>query len=253
MAATPDRIINETTLLEIKTHDIRLKSRYGDEGSADVMLYEWVQAQHQMAVTGTDRVVFGVLFGPNEALSILAKMVDAGATIEAAADIASDNLTYCEYTVPRDDAFIKDLIHDEKQFWERYCIGDEMPDDLERLEPIKNIRTATAEEANLIAELKDAAINKKRYTAKYDDLKACIGIQIGKDEGIESEDGKVTYRKPADQVKEVTDWESIAVATLEKSTLTDTEWADLVEANTKEIVTEKKRTVRVPTSWTKGV
>lgn len=60
LAATPDGIITETELLEIKSTTWRSKAKFGEQGSDDIPTHFILQAQQQMAVMGAAVVIFAV-------------------------------------------------------------------------------------------------------------------------------------------------------------------------------------------------
>lgn len=60
--ATPDAIIDETTLFEAKTASWRMKGSWGEEDTDDVPPHYLCQCQQQMAVMGAELVHLAVLF-----------------------------------------------------------------------------------------------------------------------------------------------------------------------------------------------
>lgn len=88
---------------EIKTvHPFKAKE-WGEEYSDEVPVHYTAQVLHGMGITGRPRTVFGVLFGAD---------------------------TMVPYVVERDDEMIAELRAKAVEFWNRFVIGDEVPDPL---------------------------------------------------------------------------------------------------------------------------
>lgn len=82
--------------LEIKTAE--REGEWGADGSADIPYYHFPQIQHQLAITEAPFAIVAVLIGGND-----------------------DRI----YTVPRNDAYIAQLMSDELDFWT--CVEDDVP------------------------------------------------------------------------------------------------------------------------------
>jgi len=251
MAASPDRRLDgENTLLECKTHNLWLRDQYGEDGSDNVTDCEYIQVQHQMAVTGAEAVYVAVLFAAEETFGILVKMLDGGANIESVCDLA-ENLDLAVFIVNRDDALIADLIAAEKDFWQRYVIGDEIPADIKTCTPRDNIRAATESEDRLAHNLKLAWLENNRWSTSFDLLKAEMQDAIAEDNGISTKEGNITWKKSKDATSEVTDWEAIAEG-LGKTVSPET-YAELVKQATKTVVKPGVRRFLVPAAWKKDL
>lgn len=90
MVAQIDRRIVGGGLLEIKTTDGANGGEWGEEGTADIPTHYYAQVQHQLAVMRESFAEVAVLIGGNRMRL---------------------------YLVPRDEAFIADMITAESEFW----------------------------------------------------------------------------------------------------------------------------------------
>jgi putative phage-type endonuclease len=255
MAASPDRaVVNDETdpaaniLCEIKTHNIHTRRMYGEPGSEDITEYEYVQVQHQMAVTGCLRADLSVLFGDAQALQVLSDMVESGVDVETAARIAGQ-MEFCIFPIRRDDELIADLIEAEGEFWRRYVEGDEEPVDIKTIKPRTGIREGTAEEKRLSESLHDAWLQQHRGKEKFEHIKEALQDMIGEAEGIHTRVGAITWKKNKDTEKIVTDWQAVALALVEKHG-TENDWLNaLIEENTTTKTKRGPRVFRVPSVW----
>jgi len=255
MAASPDRAVVDDDpgdrLLECKTHTSWVRDQYGEAGSDEVTDYEFVQVQHQMAVTGAYWVDVAILFGENQSMQLLADMLDSGnVTIDFAVTMARQLFELVIYTVKRDEEFIASLIEAEKEFWERYVMGDEIPTDYKTIAPRSGIRKATTAEDSKVVDLKYAWLDNKRAGDAFDDLKGWFQDAIADAEGIDTREGAITWKKNKDTVNAVTDWRGLAEYLGQK--LSDPqEFDELVQEHTEDIVKPGPRVFRVPSSWKK--
>lgn len=95
--ATPDVMMVEDTLAELKTTSSWMAKKLGEEGT-DYVPTEWLcQAQQQMAVTGAGVVIFGVLV---------------------------DGRHFKPFRVERNDTIIDSLMNAEGELWQRIQAGD---------------------------------------------------------------------------------------------------------------------------------
>lgn len=250
IAASPDRIIDEETLLECKTHSARVRAKYGEPGTDQVSDYEFVQVQHQMACTGASSVEVAILFGDNEALRLLADMVDHGVAVDVAANIAGGNMEFCVYHIPRDDSFInEDLIPALEEFWEEYVLGEKIPEDIRTMTPRNAMRIASSTENRSIEELKLMWIQLERSKISYETKRRDVEDYIGDAAGIETTSGIITWKKTNPKPKRVTDWEALARRCFE--CMTNDEAESLLEEFTRTEQEDGKRVFRVPAHWKK--
>lgn len=99
MIANIDRsVVGEEALLECKTTSEFNKGKWEDDEIPSTYL---AQVQHYLAVTGYKKAYIAVLIGGNR---------------------------FLWKEIERDEELIKLLIDKEKDFWERYILGDEIPD-----------------------------------------------------------------------------------------------------------------------------
>jgi putative phage-type endonuclease len=256
MAASPDRwVAGENVIVEIKTHNVWTKDQYGVPGTDEVPDYEFVQVQHQMAVTGAEQVNIAVLFGEPQALQILAEMVDGGVSLELAARLAGQ-MEFRTFSVVRDDGFIGDLIAAEEEFWNRYVLGDEWPENIHAMEPRSGVRNATSQEELQAAKLREAWIEKERGDSRYESLKEWFKDAIADAEGIDTGEGVITWKKNKNTVVEVTDWEA-AAKEIQEMLAREREDAPTLamfrDLHTKPVVKTGARVFRVPAGWKKDL
>lgn len=99
MIANIDRsVVGEDALLECKTTSEFNKGKWEDDEIPSTYL---AQVQHYLAVTGYKKAYIAVLIGGNR---------------------------FLWKEIERDEELIKLIIDKEKDFWERYILGDEIPD-----------------------------------------------------------------------------------------------------------------------------
>ena len=118
MLAHIDRkVVGEHAALEVKCRTWRVAAHYGESGSADVLEIDTIQCQHQMAVTGYERVYLAVFLGVGDMR---------------------------DYVIERDDDLISNLTLLEVDFWKRVesntppeldCAHRTAPDVLAKLYP----------------------------------------------------------------------------------------------------------------------
>jgi len=255
MAATPDRFLGdargEAPLLECKTHSRWLIDKYGDIGTENIPDYEFCQVQHQMAVTGAPWVDLAILFGEQETLAVLARMVEGGTEISYAANLAA-NLDFSVYRIKRDDGFIEALIAAEEEFWNRYVLGDETPVDIRTMKPRHGIKLATDEDESLAVALKRAWLASKRREAEYKEARASVEKAIGEYSGLETKCGNFSWAKNKDTMGTVTDWQAVALDLLQIVPDSENVWLDLLKKHTEEkVVKFGPRVFRVPLAWKK--
>lgn len=179
---------NAKLLIEAKT---RASTRgWGPDGSSEVPVEEWVQGQHEMAVTGATECHFAVLFGHRD---------------------------FRVLRVLRDEAFIAGMIPKLVAFWNDHVLPRIPPvadaldhDTVHELypEPVKEMRAATPEQAAMVREL--VAARKVAAEAKAAEERSVNRIKqaIGDAAGISGSFGEITWTKNKDSAR--TDWEMVA-------------------------------------------
>lgn len=181
--ASLDRIVvGEKRIVEIKT------TRRGWEASEPVPGHVQAQVQHQMWVTGYEVADVAVLTG--------------GSSPKV-------------YEIPRDDAFIADLVFLETEFWGWVTSGTRPPMDgsenarrvLSRLHPANDgsFVPATPETDRVFFDWLAAKVVKDQAEAEADTLANTLRALIGDADGIE---GRATWRKSKDSVR--VDWPTVA-------------------------------------------
>lgn len=253
MAASLDATLPHFTdnrHLEIKTHSSWSIQDYGEEMSDEVSDYEYVQCQHQMAVTGHEYVDVGILFGDEQALFLLAKMLDGGVELEQAADLAEELMEFKIFRVYANKEFIDKLVAAEHEFWRLYVEGDEIPPDIATMQPRDDIIAADEELNAKIASFQTVWLMREEAQKQYDAMVADIKDIIGENAGISSENGKITWKKNKDTVKSVVDYKAMAEAICRKHGESFGQWEG---AYTDErVVRRGARVFRVPAAWKKA-
>lgn len=173
MIADLDGICSDGRLLEIKT--ARSGDGWGEPGTDEIPEYYMTQAQHYMAVTGTERCDVAVLIG------------------------ATDFRIYC---AERDQELIDMLIQAEAAFWLTHVVARVPPApttaaDVRSLyaDDDGELAEATNDEAVLIGELKTARARLKELEAETKALESKLIVAIGARAGLTIGGEKaVTYK-----------------------------------------------------------
>lgn len=210
MAATPDGLIGVDGQSEAKTHNAYVAHQYGPSGSQEYPDGEFIQVQHQLAVTGRAWCDLVVLLAEEETMDFMVRAIEAGAPLEQIAAISS-GMDVRYYRIHRDEKVISDLIEAEQAFWDRYIVAGEEAPDIKAMKPRDAVRQATAEEADLLGRL-IAAYNLNKDSKKaLEELRPQVEDAIGGDSGIECPMGKITWKATAASEDKVTNWEGIAL------------------------------------------
>jgi len=206
MSATPDRGIDQIGLLEIKTVNKWAADDYGDSNTEDIPDTAFIQAQHQLAVTGREWCDVCALIADEGVFDILVGMAKDGVADDFIVSRVKD-MDVKMYRILRNDEFIEKMIVAEKEFWDLYVVGDDLPVDIATMEPKSGVRVATAEEKTLLAQLKEQWFVCAAADDAYDELAHKVKLLIDDAEGIQGE-YKITYRKPKDSIR--TSWKDVA-------------------------------------------
>lgn len=178
-------------LVEIKTK--AHMTGWGDDGSTKIPAEVWVQVQHEMAVTGATEAHVAVLFGHH---------------------------TFRVYPIPRDDAFIDELIPKLEAFWYGHVIarvppapsGHELDSRAVRREHPTveggSLKAATPEQEQVVRQLRLARTNAAATALAEEDLKNKVIRIIGEAPGLTGSFGTITYKQDRDRV--TVDWEAVA-------------------------------------------
>lgn len=189
--ATPDRIA-EDRLVECKTASLRVAHRWGEPETDQVPEEYLAQAMWQMLVYGALRVDFALLLGGQE---------------------------FRTYTVQWDAELAQLLIRKGRAFWFDHVLAAVPPpkgsayaiaEMLRHRHPANTqpMRSATAEEMDLLRRLAAARAKAKAANEEKELLEAMVKQAIGDAEGISASFGRVTWRKNKDSRK--VDWEAVA-------------------------------------------
>jgi len=174
--------------------NIRLKSsEWGEQWSDQIPMHYVIQAQWYMMLTGADSWEFPVLFG--------------GSQFEI-------------FRVDNNERLASSLLEKAEEFWQTYIIGDKQPEieDSPKVRewikskfpkhsrPLRKANSSEIEIAKQLAQVKKVVASVEK---EQSDLEAKIKIAIGEEEGLEMEEGKVTWKANRDGEK--TDWETISM------------------------------------------
>jgi predicted phage-related endonuclease len=163
---------------------------WGEAGSAVVPVDVWVQCQHELLVTGADRVHVAVLFGHH---------------------------TFRVYDIERHPEFHGQMLERLPVWWERHVIGGEEPPAtghaLDRQavtalhpHPTEPLRSTTPRQDELIADLLLARANERQAKAAKEELENRVRQMIGDASGLIGAWGDITLGEPGTK----TDWRRLA-------------------------------------------
>lgn len=177
-------------LVECKTR--AYMGGWGEEGTEDVPPDIWVQAQHEMLVTGAERCDIAVLFGHH---------------------------TYRTYPIPRNELFLEKWIEQAQVFWHSFveakvppvAAGTEADTEyLKTQHPTDDgvVKTATPEQAQQVTRLLRARTNVKQADAVKTEAENVVKQIIGDAAGLITPDASISWKtgKPTT----FTDWELVA-------------------------------------------
>lgn len=236
MAATPDAADTTTNeLVQIKTTIMWAAHRWEVVGDAGEIIptippeYR-IQGQHEMAVTGARRNVFVVLFADASTFRSLCWAVARAPTAGAPDDdplgrsdefdALDDHIAELEamedppcrfavYPLDRDDETIRQLIEQERHFWETYVQEHVLPPDKYAPEESPTILEATDEQREFMEVAREHWVGKKHHTESYDEVKGILAEVIGTATGIHAEGiGTITYKAPKN-IKPQTDYAKV--------------------------------------------
>ncbi len=225
MAATPDRVEEtEDCLAQLKTAINWTRHKWvtilPDGREVDSIPPEYmIQGQHEMAVTGARKNIFGVLFADASTFRSLCWMVAQGIPLpEIAAHVGQLEAMEdppCAFAIrplERDDALIAQLVEQERIFWERHVLGDELPPDKYAREKAPTILEADARHAAWMKVAREHWIARRDAEDGYEEMKTALTAFIGDATGIHADGvGTITYKAPVN-VKPVTDWHAVLEA-----------------------------------------
>lgn len=263
MACTPDGLVDEQSgvdskgILQAKTSFLWAKDGWGEEYTDDIPSEYFMQEVFEMAVTGREWADVAVLFADDDAFDLLVKMKEElGISDDVLAGFVLQ-MDFRVYSLTRDIDIEDGLISAAKEFWFDHVVAQVLPADVATMKDTGGIRKATLEEADRINDLKSVYLAHADLGKELEEIKEEIRHVIGEDSGIESvEIGRVTWKKSKDSVKEVTDWEAIAIR-LAECVAADGNAADRLLNSmkadyTREVIKEGSRRLVLPTArWKK--
>lgn len=177
-------------LVECKTQSSR--NGWGEDGTDDVPVYYWTQAQHEMLVTGGKVCHVPVLFGFYE---------------------------FRSYRIERDEAFMTMWQQAAKDFWHDHVLARVPPplegDAFSRAvvrsrwpEHDANLRRVPPERELVILQLRDATVQLKAIEQHVEALKHRVEDLIGPNAGVEGPWGRITWKTTKDRT--IVEWERVA-------------------------------------------
>lgn len=193
LVGTPDRLIAGKKIgVEIKTADPNVAWTWGEDGSDEAPAYYVTQVATYMALLGYDEWHIAVLFGTSD---------------------------FRIYRLYRDLELENMILERVRQFWSTYVVGDkEPPPDSSRSygeylvkkypKNVMPMLVADSQQASHIAELIVVRNTKKELEETESLIENIIKAEIGENDGILSDFGKVTWKATKDTEK--IDWEGIA-------------------------------------------
>jgi putative phage-type endonuclease len=245
LCAQVDALIEDDGQWEGKTSSKWVADQWGDLGTEEIPDSAYCQVQHGMGVTGRSWCDVTVVIGDDAAFDVLCKMADNG--VDVSSYVAQMDVR--TYRIKRNEKFIVEMFAIEDEFWERYVVGDNLPDDLVYMKHRDGVRPATESEDTEIAILKGAWIDVKQAEKHLEQMKEQVKEMVGASEGIDSRLGKVTWKKGKD--KTVVDWKALAEALMESFRMFEEE-RDLIIADHTTTVPTARR-FNVPCAWGKEV
>jgi predicted phage-related endonuclease len=180
----PDEIV------ECKTQSYR--AGWGEDGSSDVPVYYWTQAQHELFVTGARVVHFAVLFNFQD---------------------------FRTYLVERDEAFLATWRTAARDFWHDNVLAGVSPplggDEFSRRvvsarypQHDGEMKVVPPERELVILQLRDETARLKVQELHVEALKNRVKDLVGTAAGIEGAWGKITWKTIKDRV--ITEWDKVS-------------------------------------------
>lgn len=180
----PDEIV------ECKTQSYR--HGWGDDGTDDIPVYYWTQAQHELLVTGARVVHFAVLFGFQD---------------------------FRTFRIERDETFLETWRAAARDFWHDHVLARVPPplmgDEFSRRvvsarypDHDSELRRVPPERELVILQLRDEMAKLKEQELHVEALKNRVKDLIGPNAGVEGPWGKVTWKTIRDRV--IVEWEKVA-------------------------------------------
>lgn len=213
MACTPDRFISgELRHIQIKTHSSWVKEDYGDSGSSDYPLAEFVQVQHELAVTGNESADLVVLLADDDVMSLMVKMLDDGAVTDEVIASYIRQMDLRIFPINADRDYIDTLIKAEADFWKNYVKAGIAPPDITQEKPgSKDCREATAAEAKDMEVAKKHWLALERATERLEKKKQRLQEIIGCGYGLMHPETKekITWGYTEKAESHSTDWKAV--------------------------------------------
>jgi len=193
LVGTPDRLIDGRMKgLEIKTADPAIAHTWGEPGTDEIPLYYTTQVACYMSLLGFDDWDVAVLFGTSD---------------------------FRIYRLHRDLELENMILERAREFWNTYVVGDKEPppdssrsygEYLVKKYPKNTMPMLVADtlQTSYVSQLVD--VRGKIAALEYDEklLENYIKSEIGENDGILSDAGKVTWKATKDTEK--VDWEAVA-------------------------------------------
>jgi predicted phage-related endonuclease len=205
--------------------------------------------QHQLAVTGRDEARLVALVAESETFDILMSMNLLGIPTLAIVDVIKAH-GLKEYIIRRDPELSETILQAESDWWQRHIVdGEPVPDFALAVDSGKVLQAST-EQAEWIRLLKESIVTIKAAEAVRDEMTDKLKATIGEDSGIESEHGRITWKRSKDsEPKRVVEWEAMARGVL--NDLPREEFDEIAKKFEIETVRHGCRRFVTPRNWTK--
>lgn len=220
MACTPDAVLENGSLLEIKTVNAFRAGGWGSSGTDQIPEYYCLQVLHQLIVTDQQMAFVCALIASEDTMDALCAMVESNVdTMVLANFIAKLDLRI--YEVWRNADLEAQIIELEREFWESYVLAHVPPsydgsagatEYLKRKFPNagKTIREASLSEATLLADYQAARAAREKAETEEARLEQEIVAAIGDDLGIATAEIEAKYGNV--RGRKTTDWKAVCAA-----------------------------------------
>jgi putative phage-type endonuclease len=203
-------------IVQLKTSTSWARHKWGEPGTNDIPDDYTVQGQHEMIVTKSATMVFGVLFADQPTMRALVYMVKAGMDLDRICDyvddLREDEKSLCEfalYHIDRDEALCQSIIEAERTFWTDFVLAKVLPPDATIPEKSSKMVAADTTQADVMRKYFECRDEEKVAKVDKEEWQTQIETMIGEKFGIAAQGvGKATYKAPSPKPK--TNWESVA-------------------------------------------
>lgn len=212
IAATTDALDHEiNSAVQGKTSTCWKRNAWGDDGTADIPWYIYLQAQHEMFTIGAHRNQVVCLFADSDVFRALIHMLkvgmkldDVAAFVEERQQAEGSRTEFVHYPIARDEKTIESLIAAEEHFWCEHVVKQIPPADILAPEKSEDEIEANPDQRKHLAAMRSAHEAVKTSEEAYAEAKELVRVDIGDKSGIYDPDlGRVTNKtgKPKQVLK----------------------------------------------------